>query len=140
MLLHGSKERHSHLRIPQSDEVLNGASNGFLGTWFCRESHAFIAEGYGRDGWIAEVADPDPDTVLDLPVARLVEWHDQAHHHPDPREFYAGIRSDLLARGKTWLAIAERDGSSPTLVCLAPETLDISSWRCLADTEAEPSF
>ena len=140
MLLHGTKERFDKFRVPGGEDELTGASNGFLGTWFCRESLAFIAEGYGRTGWIAEVAEPDPETVFELPLTRLVAWHEQVSDVEDPREFYSGIRSELLARGKKWLAVLEKDGSSPTLVCLAPEELEISQWRCLAEPEMEPGF
>lgn len=136
MLLHGTKERFDKFRVPGGEDELTGATNGFLGAWFCRPSHSFIAEGYGREGWIAEVADPDPATVLELPLGRLVNWHDQARNHSDPAAFYADLRSELLARGKNWLAIKEKDNSSPTWVCLAPEELEISEWRCLAEPEA----
>lgn len=140
MLLHGTKSRHSCLRIPADEDELNGASNGYLGTWFCRDTHAAIAQGYGKDGWIAEVTEPGSDDVLALPVRRLAEWHDEARDHPDPRTFYAELRARILARGKTWLAITEIDGSSPTLVCLVPEQLEVVRWLCAGDKGMEPSF
>lgn len=138
MLLHGSKVQFDNFRIPSHGNELSGASNGMLGTWFCRETHAFIAEGYGREGWVAEVAEPCSDDVVEIPLGKFIRWHEEADRD-DPAAYYGDIRSKLLARGKTWIALVEKDGSSPTLVCLAPQDLVIENWRSNSEPVAEQS-
>lgn len=99
MLLHGSKVQFDNFRIPSHGNELSGASNGMLGTWFCRETHAFIAEGYGREGWVAEVAEPCSDDVVEIPLGKFIRWHEEADRD-DPAAYYGDIRSKLLARGR----------------------------------------
>lgn len=138
MLLHGTKTKFDRFRRPRSEDELSGASNGFLGSWFCRETHASIAENYGQGGWIAEVEEPDPSQVLEVSISRLVDWHERARDCEDEAAFYARVATAVLAKGKSWIAVIEKDGSSPTLICLRPEQLEVVNWRHLgAEAEAE---
>lgn len=138
MLLHGSRTRFDSFRIPTHEDDLTGASNGMLGTWFCRESHAFVAEGYGREGWIAEVEEPQAGEIIEVDLRQLRDWHENAPD--DARQFYANIRNSFLKLGKTWIAVRECDGSNPTLVCLAPERLEIANWRSAIPETVDPGF
>ena len=136
-LLHGSRVRFDRFRIPGSDDQLSGATNGYLGAWFARDDDRCVATQYaGKDGFVAEVADPDPAVVHHMKVRDLARMHEEAMFSPDAAAYYASVRKSLLSSGKSWIAIVEKDGASHQMICLDPATLGPLRWRAMRDAPA----